>query len=46
MRSEAHGGKMETRASELTTSIQNRDPGSITDSSVKLFGVLSSVRNH
>lgn len=44
--SEAHGENTEITASELASIIQNRGPGTVTDSSVKLFCVLSSVRSH
>ena len=41
------GGNMDITASELATTIQNRDPGTVTDTSVKLFYVLTwSVMNH
>lgn len=38
---------IEITASDLTPTIQNRDPGTVTEAAVKLFCVLKwSVRNH
>lgn len=40
-------GNMEITASELATTTQNRDPGTVTNTSLKVFHVLKwSIRSH